>query len=130
MNKDIEEIFISFNNRNVFYFKTYKIDFKNNALWTTNDTKDRNAPLVFVKNIDNKHIDDFIDNSKKYGFTSWKAYYEDNSICDGTDWRITVRFSDATSQFSTGTCGGHNNPENWDKMVAAFEDLMGKDMWG
>ena len=130
LNKSIEEIFISFSNRNMFYSKAYKIDFKNNALWTTNDTKNTNAPLTFVKNIDSKHIDNFIDSSKKYGFTSWKVYYEDDSICDGTDWRIIIRFSDTTSQFSTGTCGGHKNPENWNEMVAAFKDLMGKDMWG
>ena len=128
--KSIEEISISYSNYNMNNFKRYEIDLKNNALWINNDTKDRSSPLTFVKNIDCKNIDNFIDNSEKYGFALWKGYYEDERICDGTTWKIFIRFSDATSQFSTGTCEGRKKPENWTEMAVAFKELTGEDILG
>jgi len=79
-----------------------------------------------IKNLDDEEITTFLNESVTHGFLSWKPrYVNTNFICDETTWGIDIKFSDSTSQFSSGVVGSDNLPETWVAMADAFEDLTG-----
>ena len=110
----------------------YKIDLANCSLWeffiydyrnyTPRDADEENEGFLFVSNLPEEKVQNFIRESARHGFTHWKSNYYNDNIMDGHQWGITIFFADGTNQKISGS---NAYPNTWDKLKKDFEDLTG-----
>jgi hypothetical protein len=113
----------------------YKIDLKNKQFWsfTTDegkyyslrDSTAKDEGFTFVCNLNDDKIETFILESSRNGFTYWKNSYDNQNICDGLQWGVTVFFSDGTQKQVDGS---NAFPETWKHMCSAFTVLTGTEV--
>ena len=116
-------------------FPEYKIDLKNKEFWEftsdvganyiARDPSSKNEGFTLICNLEDDNIETFIQDSSRYGFTTWNESYTNDSVVDGHQWGITILFSDSTKKEITGS---NKYPKTWNDMYDAFENLTGEDI--
>lgn len=113
---------------------SYKIDLKNGKVWVymvhpnykyrMRNESAANEGYYFVKDLESKKIDYFLEECKEYGFEEWENYYapENGAPMDGLHWFIDIIYSDGTKK---EIHGNEAYPETWNEMNDAFEHLTG-----
>jgi len=143
--KEIDAIYhgIYFGDSGPDMYHEYKIDLKNKQLWeyrswNNNDNfgTPRNPAAVnegfnFVRNLEGGKVKAFRRQAKWYGLAVWEGDYPARSgqIHVEEGWKITIVYSDGTTQISRGDVSVTLLPLTWDKMYDAFEVLTGEDIF-
>lgn len=116
-------------------FPEYKIDLKNEVLWTytcsdpsnyiARDPESPNEGYTSKQNLTPNKIQQFLVASKWAGFTHWRSNYDNLSVMDGHQWGVKIVFSDTTEKYISGS---NKYPWTWDRMYNAFKELTGENI--
>ena len=114
-------------------FPEYKIDLQNKEVWSytvpsvedykPRDTTAENEGFVFVGNLTDDEVAEFLEDCKEYRFTSWNELYEDDSVSDSVWYRIEIRYQDGSTQ----TVAAFNKyPKTWNEMMGSISQLISR----
>ena len=73
-------------------------------------------PDIFLKEIPlaSEQWSAFIEDLSYLEIASWKDKYYDNDICDGTQWKLVIRFPQSNK---ISKCGSNEYPPYWNKFM-------------
>ena len=116
-------------------FPEFRIDLRKKEFWeyTTDccdkyverDETAKDDGFTFVSNLDEEKIEKFLVDCSEVKFDRWEEEYINKSVCDGHQWGMTIKFSDARKLEIRGS---NMYPSTWDNMLTAFKELTGKDI--
>jgi len=84
-------------------------------------------PDVVLKEIPliSEHWLAFIEELTVLEISCWKDKYYDNDICDGTQWKLMIRFNHRNK---ISKCGSNEYPPYWNKFVKIIKKYIDEDI--
>lgn len=63
----------------------------------------------------------FIEELSSLEIACWKDRYYDNNICDGTQWKLVIKFH---NRHKISKCGSNEYPPYWNKFMEVIKKYV------